>query len=108
MDKAHPGVTTFYGRDRGDEDPVSTSFPSFEDYLSKGDFQEYDYIFKEKTNTWYLINTQNGKLKKLETAIMNDERVDSVFKNMINSVKLSNKLDKELKAKNTVDRKNKI
>jgi hypothetical protein len=40
------GMTTFYGRDRGETDIEAQRFTDYQDYLANGDFQGYDYILR--------------------------------------------------------------
>lgn len=39
-------MTTFYGRDRGDQNDGAAHFPDFADYEVNGDWQEYNYILR--------------------------------------------------------------
>jgi hypothetical protein len=45
-------VCVFYHRDR-DEDLDIDTFKNFQDYTLNGNFEEFNYIFSEKDNTWY-------------------------------------------------------
>ena len=105
--KPHSGVTSFYDRDGKEDNNNASCFSSLEDYFEHGELQEYNYVFKEKSNQWYVLNP-NKILKKLEAVIMDDNRVESSFKNMINSVKLSEKLNKELEKNDKLEKKMKI
>ena len=96
FDDRYDGVCVFYGRDRGESGTETQKYDSLEKYLVDGNFQEYDYIFKEKNTTWYLINHKTKKLQKLTTALMNDDEVDENLKNMIRVEKEAKKLSKEL------------
>lgn len=77
-------VSVFYGRDRGEENVETKEYKNLEDYLENGNFEEYDYIFKEKKNQWYLIDHDHKKLKKLSTLLKNDGSVSQDVKNLIN------------------------
>lgn len=108
LDKAHPGVTTFFGRDGNSSHCVINSFSSLEDFVKNGDVERYNYVFKEKTNQWYVMNPKSSNLRRLDAALLNDSQVNDAFKTMLKSVKLSKRLNKNLAAKNTVERKSKI
>jgi hypothetical protein len=97
FDDRHDGVCVFYGRDRGETNVDTQKYDSLEKYLVDGNFQEYDYIFKEKNNTWYLINHKTQKLQKLTAALMNDDEVDKNIKSMIEFEKKQKAAEKEAK-----------
>ena len=46
-------MTTFYGRDRGEEDTASRSFASFEDYRDNHAYEEYEYVLR-RDGVWYV------------------------------------------------------
>ena len=62
-------VTVFYGRDRGEKDTGATKYESLSDFMENGNFQEYDYVFNEKKEKWYLLDVKNKKLKVLGTLV---------------------------------------
>ncbi len=68
FDKRQDGVCCFYGRDRGEKGTQASEFNNIVE-LKKDFFEEYNYIFKEKNNTWYLINTNNLKLVRLSSQL---------------------------------------
>jgi hypothetical protein len=41
------GMTTFYGRDRGDGDTQASRFQDFADYDANGQWEEYNYILRQ-------------------------------------------------------------
>jgi hypothetical protein len=96
FDRPYEGVTNFYVRDRGQEETLSRSCSSFEEYLKKGNFQEYDYVFSEAENKWFLLNTGNGKLDDLLTVILDSEDVSSDLKIEIKNGKLNTELQEGL------------
>lgn len=98
-DKPYEDVTTFYGRDRGESDNSASEFPSLENYLKKGDFQEYDYVFHEKENKWYLLDTRSGELEDLKTIILDDGDVEPDIKIEIKNGKLNTELNEDLPVK---------
>lgn len=61
------GVCTFYERDRGEKNQQSSYYKDIFEFISNGFFQEYDYIFKEKNQKWYIL--KNNKLKLLESLL---------------------------------------
>ena len=68
FDKRQEGVCCFYGRDRGEKETQAAEFNDIKEL--KADFyEEYNYLFKEKNNTWYLINTNNLKLLRLSSQL---------------------------------------
>ena len=49
-------MTTFYGRDRGEGQYEATYFKDYEDFLSNGQQEEYDYILRNVNGvaTWFV------------------------------------------------------
>lgn len=99
FDNRYPGVSVFYGRDRGEEGVGTSRFNSLEEYLKSDFFQEYDYIFNEKKNSWYLINQNNLKLEKLSTKLLKEREVSQYVKDMITSEREAKRLNKVLPKK---------
>lgn len=108
LNQRHAGVTTFFCRDGKESRCETSSFSSLNEYSESGELQEYNYLFKEESNCWYVLNPNNKIIQELETVIINDIKVTDAFKSMINSVKLSKKLDKQLNNNNHSDKKMKI
>jgi len=98
-DKPYEGVTTFYGRDRGEDDQEPSAFPSLEEYVKNGDFQEYDYVFSEPENKWYLLNTRNGKLDDLREVMLDSDDVPADEKIVMKNGKIFNEICEELEHK---------
>lgn len=46
-------VTTFYGRDRGEDGTEARRYDSFADYRNNGSFEEYNYILRAD-GKWYV------------------------------------------------------
>lgn len=88
-------TTVFYGRDRGEDNIDARSYKDLEDYAQHGDFQEYDYLYQEKNNTWYLFNTSTSKLQKLEGLLLKDPGIDVEDKKKITLIKEKIKAEKE-------------
>jgi hypothetical protein len=45
-DKLYGDMTTFYGRDRGEDGVSAKKFASYEDYLLNHQYEEYEYILR--------------------------------------------------------------
>lgn len=90
----------FYGRDGGEDNTDTQKYASLEDYMVNGNFQEYDYIFKEKNKTWYLIDHKKQKLQKLTGFLIKDEEVSPRVKQMINNQKIAENNEKMAKKLN--------
>lgn len=101
-------VSVFYGRDRGESGIDSKKYDSLESYLKTGDFQEYDYIFKEKNQQWYLINHKTQKLQKLSTLLLKDEEASKYVKAEIAAEKQAKKLNKELPINKKIEELHKV
>ena len=91
------GVTTFYGRDRGETGVDARQYKDFEEYKKDGDFQEYDYVFKEKNNTWYLYSTETEKLQKLRSLLVKEQKNSPEIKEVLSRVALIELIQKEKK-----------
>ena len=101
FDSRYPGVCVFYGRDRGEDGVKTSCFDSLESYLKSDFFQEYDYVFNEKKNSWYLINQNKLKLEPLATKLLKDNEVSQYVKDSILSQREAKKLNKMLPQKPT-------
>lgn len=103
FDNPEDGVCIFYGRDRSEDNVETQKYSSLEHYLKEGNFQEYDYVFHEKRNAWYLIDHDKGKLVRLEGLLKKDKHVATYIKEMIDNEKAvktqARKLTKELPEK---------
>ena len=58
--------TTFYGRDRGEEGQKYYNYKSFEDYVAKHQYEEYEYILRN-TGEWQV--SCGGNYQSLADAI---------------------------------------
>ena len=115
FDKRATGITTFYGRDRGEKEVDAVNYKSFEDYASNGDFQEYDYVFDETKKNWFLLKPSTGKLTKLLPLLAKEKTVTGEDKqfvvekvNAIKTVKLKNKIEKITPEKVNVEQPKKV
>lgn len=53
FDSPIKGQCLAYGRDRGEEDQEAIYFSSYEDFMARGDTQEYNYILR-RDGIWYM------------------------------------------------------
>lgn len=53
-----PGVTVFYGRDRGETDCDALIYESYEEYESDLGSQQFDYLFKD--DEWYVKDNNSS------------------------------------------------
>lgn len=67
--KPQDNVTIFYGRDRGEKNTQAHHFKNVKEFLKEGNFQEYDYVYKEKNKKWYLLDQKENKLRALKGLI---------------------------------------
>lgn len=51
--EARRNITTFYGRDRGEEGTNARKFKDYADYRANAQFEEYNYILRTDGN-WYV------------------------------------------------------
>lgn len=98
FDNRHKGVCIFYGRDRGEEGVDTKTYESLEHYLQEGGY-EYDYIYQEKKNEWYVVNQNTKKLQKLSSILLKQSAIPDTTKQMIKSEKQAKKLERDLKNK---------
>jgi hypothetical protein len=66
FDSTNTGITTFYGRDRGEEGTEAARFKDFEDYKANHGYQEYEYILRQIDGkaVWFVC-TYNGEYEEL-------------------------------------------
>jgi hypothetical protein len=57
-DKLYGEMTTFYGRDRGEEGTMQKTFKNFADYKENHQYEEYEYILREVNGTavWFVAD----------------------------------------------------
>ena len=67
-------MTTFYGRDRGEDGTSARKFVDYEHFLVDGQAEEYDYILRnvDGVATWF-VSDHDGDFVKLESAIMDEQ-----------------------------------
>lgn len=111
FDNPQENVTVFYGRDRGESNTKAQQFKNVKEYLEKGNFQGYDYVYKEKSNKWYLLDRREHKLKALKGLIKQElssvhPKYKAAFLSVLDLQKLERKLSSTLTKTNQI--KNKI
>lgn len=80
-DNPEDGVTIFYHRDRNEQTHFQTKrFKDVESFMMKGNFQDYDYVFKENNQKWYLIDHENKKLRALKGLIKKEKNIQQKYK----------------------------
>mgnify|MGYP000455655461 CR=1 FL=1 len=68
-DNPESGVTVFYGRDRGEDNINAKTFYSADKFMNEGNFQSVDYLYREKTKKWYVIDQDSNKFRELKGLI---------------------------------------
>jgi hypothetical protein len=66
-DKLYGDMTTFYGRDRGEEGTGAKTFIDFQDYMVRFQHEEYAYILRKDGN-WY-VKQYDNEFELLEPAL---------------------------------------
>ena len=67
-------MTTFYGRDRGEDGVSARKFKDYEDYAANHQYEEYDYILRNDNGVavWFVCD-HDGAYVTLESAIMDEQ-----------------------------------
>jgi hypothetical protein len=67
-------MTTFYGRDRGEDGVSARKFASYEDYLLNHQYEEYDYILRNDNGVavWF-VSDHDGAYVPLMSAILDEQ-----------------------------------
>jgi hypothetical protein len=67
-------MTTFYGRDRGEDNTKARYFKDYLHFLVDGQAEEYDYILRNVNGiaTWF-VSDHDGDFVKLESAIKDEQ-----------------------------------
>ena len=67
-------MTTFYGRDRGEDGTSAKKFKDYEDYVANHQYEEYDYILRNDNGVavWFVCD-HDGAYVTLESAIMDEQ-----------------------------------
>lgn len=77
FDTPEEGVCVYYGRDRGEP---NTSFRKFDDmtwFRLEGQWEEYNYLYVESEQHWYLLSQRKGFLDLREFLQDLDETEDT-------------------------------
>jgi hypothetical protein len=64
FDEPHQGVVIAYGRDRGEKDVEATIFVGKTPHKNRS--EEYDYLFVESENKWYVRDNHKSRPKFVE------------------------------------------
>ena len=67
-------MTTFYGRDRGEDGVSARKFKDYADYAANHQYEEYDYILRNDNGVavWFVCD-HDGAYVTLESAIMDEQ-----------------------------------
>ena len=73
-DALYGNMTTFYGRDRGEDGTSAKKFVDYENYVRCHQYEEYDYILRQVDGkaTWF-VSDHDGAYVELEQAIMDEQ-----------------------------------
>ena len=76
-DKLYGDMTTFYGRDRGEDGVSAKKFASYEDYLLNHQYEEYEYILRSVGGeaVWFVADHSNDFKPLLQALIAEEECV---------------------------------
>ena len=76
-DKLYGDMTTFYGRDRGEDGVSAKKFASYEDYLLNHQYEEYEYILRSVGGeaVWFVADHSNDFKPLLQALIAEAECV---------------------------------
>jgi hypothetical protein len=72
FEEAYGDMTTFYGRDRGENDIDAERFSDFDTYERDHSYQEYEYILRNN-GTWY-VNAYGKEYVPLSTQLSLEEQ----------------------------------
>ena len=67
-------MTTFYGRDRGEDGVSAKKFKDYEDYVANHQYEEYDYILRAVCGeaVWF-VSDHDGAYVPLVSAILDEQ-----------------------------------
>jgi hypothetical protein len=73
-DALYGEMTTFYGRDRGEEGTGAKKFASYEDYVANHQYEEYEYILRniDGKAVWFVADHDNVYIE-LEQAFIDEQ-----------------------------------
>jgi hypothetical protein len=75
-DKLYGDMTTFYGRDRGEEGTGAKTFIDFQDYMVRFQHEEYAYILRKDGN-WY-VKAYSNEFELLTEALSKCKKEECV------------------------------
>lgn len=112
FDNRYDNVCVFYSRDRGDNNCQYKKFNSLEEFVESkkvkfliSTIEDFTYIFDEKEEQWYVLNSYSKDLDKLNDILLDNCYIQQYIKDEIISLNLFKKMDLELPFKSI---KNKI
>jgi len=75
--KLYNNMTTFYGRDRGEDNVGAKYFKDFADYRANGQQEEYDYILRNVNGvaTWF-VSDHGGEFVLLTEAFAKEAQAE--------------------------------
>ena len=73
-DALYGDMTTFYGRDRGEDGVSAKKFNNFQDYLARHQYEEYEYILRSVGGeaVWFVAD-HSDEFKPLLQALIAEE-----------------------------------
>jgi hypothetical protein len=73
-DALYGNMTTFYGRDRGEDGTSSKKFKDYADYIANHQYEEYEYILRSVGGeaVWFVADHDNEYVP-LVSAILDEE-----------------------------------
>jgi hypothetical protein len=73
-DALYGNMTTFYGRDRGEDGTSSKKFKDYADYIANHQYEEYEYILRSVGGepVWF-VSDHDGAYVPLVSAILDEE-----------------------------------
>jgi len=71
------GCTTFYGRDRGETGVAAKTFASYEDYVAKHQYEEYEYILRQVDGkaVWFVADHNNVYVELAQAIADEQDRI---------------------------------
>jgi hypothetical protein len=106
-------VSIFNGRDRGEGEIQSTQFSSYKDYFYFGAGYQFNYLFDEKKNKWFFIDTNieerrplTSMVKKHIKNMTSDIKIDYIdYSEQLRKKRDYRKMQKEIPTKKTTVKK---
>jgi hypothetical protein len=77
FDTPEKDTCVYYGRDRGEPDTFPRKFEDMTWFRLNGQWEEYDYLYVESEQHWYLLSKRTGSLDLREFLHDLDETADT-------------------------------